>query len=222
MKISRSPVRLRFSMGYALVVGIAVPALVFLFLDTRHQRWAIAVVAAGAVLALVTFRGRRLTGWVQTLFGWIWRRRRAPETASKAAVGATVLPGDPVAVRWRGETLVALIELIARPFTPTVIVDGQARSEDVLDTAMLEQLLAVRRCRIRSDGVVVHAQHFGGCDRTDPVPGGDHVGLEVRAVHRQQLLQHRGVQHVLASGLTSRPTWSPPGTGSVRSHPRTC
>jgi type VII secretion protein EccE len=143
MRISRSPLRLRFSTGYALVVGIAVPALVFLVLDTHYQRWAIAVVAAAAVLALVTFRGRRLTGWVRTLFGWIGRRRRAPDTASKAVVGATVLPGDPVAVRWQGETLVALIELIARPFTPTVIVDGQARSEDALDTAMLEQLLAV-------------------------------------------------------------------------------
>ena len=93
MKISRSPLRLRFSTGYALVIGALVPALVFLILDTRHQRWAIAVVAA-AVLALVTVRGRRLTGWVQTLFRWIWRRRRAPDTASEAVVRATVLPGD--------------------------------------------------------------------------------------------------------------------------------
>ena len=59
MRMSRSPLRLRFSTGYALVTGALVPVLVFLFLDTRHQRWAIAVVAAAAALALVTFRGRR-------------------------------------------------------------------------------------------------------------------------------------------------------------------
>ena len=70
MKISRSPVRLRFSTGYALVVGIAVPALVFLFLDTHHQRWAISVVAAAAVLAPTACRkARRCSG-----FGAIARR----------------------------------------------------------------------------------------------------------------------------------------------------
>ena len=153
MRISRSPWRLRFSTGYALVIGAVVPVLVFLFLDTRHQRWAIAVVAVAAVLALVTFRGRRLTGWVRTLFGWIRRRRRPPETPSTAVIGATVMPGDRVAVRWQGENLVALIELLPRPFTPTVIVDGEARSEDVLDTAMLEQLLAVHCPDLEADVV---------------------------------------------------------------------
>jgi type VII secretion protein EccE len=188
MKISRNPVRLRFSMGYALVVGALVPALVLLFLDTRHQRWAIAVVAAAAVLALVTFRGRRLTGWVQTLFGWIWRRRRAPETASKAVVGATVLPGDPVAVRWQGETLVALIELIARPFTPTVIVDGQARSEDVLDTAMLEQLLAVHCPDLEAD-VVSAGYRIGSIASADVLSlYDDAVGSDPAPAHRRTWL----------------------------------
>ena len=153
MKISRSPWRLRFSSGYALVIGVLVPLLVALFLDTRHQRWAIAVVAAAAVLALVTYRGRRLTGWVPAFFTWIWRRRRPPESRSIPIVGATVPPADPVAVRWQGESLVALIALIPRPFTPTVIVDGQARSEDVLDTAMLEHLLAVHCPDLEADVV---------------------------------------------------------------------
>jgi type VII secretion protein EccE len=54
---------------------------------------------------------------------------------------AEVLPGDHVAVRWHDDHLVALIELVPRPFTPTVIVNGEAHTDDVVDTRLVEQLI---------------------------------------------------------------------------------
>ena len=45
------------------------------------------------------------------------------------------MPGDHVAVRWQGDYLISVIELVPRPFTPTVIVSGQAYTDDVVDTS---------------------------------------------------------------------------------------
>ena len=59
------------------------------------------------------------------MFSWRRRHRRAPDAPSEPAVGATVMPGDHVAVRWQGDYLMSVIELVPRPFTPTVIVDGR-------------------------------------------------------------------------------------------------
>lgn len=63
------------------------------------------------------------------------------------------MPGDHVAMRWHGESLCALIELIPRPFTPTVIVDRKARTDDVIDTRMLEQLLSLHCPDLEADVV---------------------------------------------------------------------
>lgn len=75
----------------------------------------------------------------------------APDSSSEPVVGATVKPGDHVAVRWQGEFLVAVIELIPRPFTPTVIVDGQAHTDDMLDTGLVEELLSVHCPDLEAD-----------------------------------------------------------------------
>lgn len=58
-----------------------------------------------------------------------------------------------MAVRWQGEHLVAVIDLIPRPFTPTVVVDGKANTDDVVDTRLLEQLLAVHGPDLEADVV---------------------------------------------------------------------
>ena len=145
--------RLRFSSGYALWVAALAPACVVLFLKTRYVWAGPTVVAVAVLLALITFRGRRLLGWVATFFAWLVRRRRPLDTPSEPVVGATVQPGDHVAVRWKGKVLVAVIELIPRPFTPTVIVEGKAHTDDVVDTRLLEQLLSVHCPDLEADVV---------------------------------------------------------------------
>lgn len=149
----RSPIGLRFSTAHTLLTAALAPPIIVLFLDTRHERLGIGVVAAIAILAVVTFRGRKLYGWVAALFAWIGRCRKSLEAPSEPVVGATVLPGDHVAVRWQGEFLVAVMELIPRPFTPTVVVDGKAHTDDVVDTRLVEELLALHCPDLEADVV---------------------------------------------------------------------
>ncbi|QLL07437.1 type VII secretion protein EccE [Mycobacterium vicinigordonae] len=147
----RNPVRLRFTTGHTLVLTVLMPLCILLFAPT-HYWWAgIVLVAVGAVVAFVTFFDRRLTGWVATVFAWLRRRRTPPDVPSEPEVGATVKPGDHVAVRWRRDHLIAVIELKPRPFTPTVIVDGVAHTDDVLDTRLLEHLLEVHCPELEAD-----------------------------------------------------------------------
>jgi type VII secretion protein EccE len=145
--------RLRFSSAYALWVTALAPLCILLFLKTRYLWAGPTLVAIAVLLALVTFRGRRLLGWVAAFFVWLVRRRRPLDTPSEPAVGATVQPGDHVAVRWKGKVLVAVIELIPRPFTPTVVVDGKANTDDVVDTRLLDQLLSVHCPDLEADVV---------------------------------------------------------------------
>ena len=146
-----NPIRLKFSTGHTLVLAVLAPAAILWFLPTRYWWAGIALAAAGAIVAFVTFFGRRLTGWVATVFAWLRRRRKPPDIPSEPEVGATVKPGDHVAVRWRRGHLIAVIELKPRPFTPTVIVDGQAHTDDVLDTRLLEHLLEVHCPDLEAD-----------------------------------------------------------------------
>lgn len=143
--------RLRFSSGHALWFAAIAPLCILLFMGTRYEWAGPTLVAVAAVVALVTFRGHRLTGWIGTACSWLVRRRREPDVPSEPAVGATVQPGEHVAVRWEGEVLVAVIELIPRPFTPTVIVDGHAHTDDVVDTRLLEQLLEINCPDLEAD-----------------------------------------------------------------------
>lgn len=133
-----SSIRFRVSTGHTLVVAVLAPPCIMMFLHMRYWWVGIALVALGVIVATVTFSGRRVTGWVATVFAWLRRRRRPPDVPSEPVVGATVKPGDHVAVRWRRDHLIAVIELKPRPFTPTVIVDGKAHTDDVLDTRLLD------------------------------------------------------------------------------------
>lgn len=144
---------LRFTTGHTVLAAALGPFVIALFLDTPYEPYAIAVVGLTVVVALITFRGRRLTGWVATLFASPWRHRVPLEPPSEPEVGATAMPGDHVAIRWQGESLCALIELIPRPFTPIVIVDGRARTDDVIDTRLVEQLLSVHCPDLEADVV---------------------------------------------------------------------
>jgi type VII secretion protein EccE len=143
--------RLRFTSGHALWVAALAPLCILLFMGSRYEWAGPTLVAVGAVLALVTFHGRRLTGWLWAMFAWLWRRRRPPDTPSEPVVGATVKPGDHVAVRWEGKCLVSVIELNPRPFTPTVIVDGRAHTDDVVETRLLQNLLTVNCPELEAD-----------------------------------------------------------------------
>ncbi|GJF15341.1 ESX-1 secretion system protein EccE1 [Mycolicibacterium cyprinidarum] len=133
---------LRFTTGHALWAATLIPACVLFFAQLDLLWLGIGLSALIAVAAVLTFRSRRLTGWVAALFAWRRRHRQPPTPPSEPAVGATVLPGDHVALRWQGDHIVSAIELIPRPFTPTVIVNGEAFTDDVLDTLLVENLLA--------------------------------------------------------------------------------
>ncbi|ACC43865.1 conserved hypothetical membrane protein [Mycobacterium marinum M] len=148
-----SSIRFRVSTGHTLVVAVLAPPCIMMFLHMRYWWVGIALVALGVIVATVTFSGRRVTGWVATVFAWLRRRRRPPDVPSEPVVGATVKPGDHVAVRWRRDHLIAVIELKPRPFTPTVIVDGKAHTDDVLDTRLLEDLLSVHCPDLEADVV---------------------------------------------------------------------
>ncbi|OBF13548.1 type VII secretion protein EccE [Mycobacterium sp. ACS4054] len=175
---------LRFSTVYALFLGVLAPPCILLFLKTRYPWAGPTIVGVAVLLALVTFRGRRLLGWVAAFFAWLVRRRRPLDTPSEPVVGATVQPGDHVAVRWKGKVLVAVIELVPRPFTPTVIVDGKANTDDVVDTRLLEQLLCVHCPDLEAD--VVSAGY-----RVAKTAAADVVGMYEQLVGSDPAPAHR-------------------------------
>ncbi|MGE2835362.1 type VII secretion protein EccE [Mycobacterium sp. SMC-4] len=132
---------LRFTTGHALGAAVLIPAVVLVFRPLDLLWLGITLAVLIGLGAVVTIRGRRVTGWVAALIAWRRRHRQPPPAPSEPAVGATVIPADHVAVRWQGEHLMSVIELVPRPFTPTVIVNGAAFTDDVLDTRVVEELL---------------------------------------------------------------------------------
>ena len=143
----------RITTGHLLGAAVLIPACLALFAP-QHLLWlGITLAVLIAVGAVLTVRGRRITGWVAAMFSW-WRRHRVvPDAPSEPAVGSTVMPGDHVAVRWQGDHLVAVIELVPRPFTPTVIVGGEAFTDDVVDTRLVEQLITAHCPDLEADVV---------------------------------------------------------------------
>ena len=144
---------LRFTTGHAIWAAALIPGCLLLFIRFDLLWLGVTLAMIIALAGLVTVRGRRLTGWIAALFSWRRRHRHAPGAPSAPAVGATVMPGDHVAVRWEGNHLVSLIELIPRPFTPTVIVNGEAFTDDVLDTRTVERLLEAHSPDVSADVV---------------------------------------------------------------------
>lgn len=154
----------RATTGHLLWAAVLIPAaiLVFAALDLLWVGITVAVIVA--VAAVLTVRGRRFSGWIAAIFAWRRRHAVAPAPPSEPAVGATVMPGDHVAVRWEGDHLVSVIELVPRPFTPTVIVGGEAFTDDVVDTKLVEDLISAHCPDLEAD--IVSAGHRVG--RTAP------------------------------------------------------
>ncbi|MBY0442622.1 MAG: type VII secretion protein EccE [Mycobacteriaceae bacterium] len=183
---------LRFSTGQSLVVASLAPIIILLFLNMGYTWLGITLVVLSAAVVVVSFRGRRLTGWVAAVFAWLWRRRKPVEPPSEPVVGATVKPGDHVAVRWQGDFLIAVIELLPRPFTPTVIVDGQVHTDNVLDTELVERLLSVLCPDLEAD--IVSAGHRVGKTASAEVVSlyEQIIGRDPAPVHRRTWIMLRG------------------------------
>lgn len=147
------PFGLRFTTGHTIWAAALIPACIALFLHLRLMWVGIAVAVVIAIASVLTIRGRRLSGWMVAIFSWRRRHRTEPSRPSEPAVGATVMPGDHVAVRWQGNYLIAVIELVPRAFTPTVIVGGEAHTDDILDTRLVEQLLEAHCPDLEADVV---------------------------------------------------------------------
>ena len=144
---------LRATTGHLLWAAVLIPAVIVLFAP-MHLMWlGITLAVVIALAAVLTVRGRRLAGWIVAIFSWRRRHRVAPEAPSESAVGSTVMPGDHVAVRWQDDYLQAIVELVPRPFTPTVIVGGEAFTDDVVDTRTVEQLLVAHCPDLEADVV---------------------------------------------------------------------
>ena len=144
---------LRFTTGHAIWAAALIPACILLFIQLDLLWLGITLAVITAIAAVLTVRGRRATGWVAAVFAWRRRHRNVPERPSEPAVGATVMPGDHVAVRWQDDYLVAAIELVPRPFTPTVIVNGKAFTDDVVDTRLVERLVEAHCPDLEADVV---------------------------------------------------------------------
>ncbi|BBX19330.1 type VII secretion protein EccE [Mycolicibacterium duvalii] len=143
----------RFSTGHAVGAAVLIPACILVFAAVDLLWLGVTLAVLIGLAALVTVRGRRVTGWLAALFAWRRRHRQPPPAPSEAAVGATVVPADHVAVRWHGDHLVSVIELVPRPFTPTVIVNGAAFTDDVIYTGLVEELLHAYCPDLRADVV---------------------------------------------------------------------
>lgn len=153
MKSLAAQFGLRMTTGHLMWAAVLIPACFAIFVPLGLLWVGVTVSVVIALIAVVTVRGRRLTGWIAALFSWRRRHRSTPPAPSEPAVGATVMPGDHVAVRWQGDHLMSAIELVPRPFTPTVVVNGQSFTDDVLDTALVERLIAAHCPELEADVV---------------------------------------------------------------------
>ena len=154
----------RFSTGHAVWTTILIPASVAICLHFKLLWLGVMLSVLIAIFSVLTIRGRRLTGWIRAVFSWRRRHRHSPDAASEPAVGSTVMPGDHVAVRWQGDYLLSVIELVPRPFTPSVIVNGNAITDDVVSTKLVEELLEAHCPDLEAD--IVSSGHRVG--RTAP------------------------------------------------------
>lgn len=143
----------RFTTGHGIWAATLIPACIAICMHFDLLWLGITLGALIALFSVLTIRGLRITGWVRAIFSWRRRHRSTPDIASEPAVGSTVMPGDHVAVRWQSDYLIAVIELVPRPFTPTVIVNGSAMTDDVVNTKLVERLLEAHCPDLEADVV---------------------------------------------------------------------
>lgn len=127
---------LHLSEAHLAIGAIAVLAVVF----SPLQVWAKVLLALPiALLSLVSFDGWLFTGWIGRALGI--RRPTREQAPSETDRGSIAFPGEDVAVRWDGPDLVGLVAVHARPLGATVVVNGQALHDDVVDTRVVEESL---------------------------------------------------------------------------------
>ncbi|HTM84070.1 MAG TPA: type VII secretion protein EccE, partial [Mycobacterium sp.] len=143
----------KFTTGHGIWAAALIPGCIALCLYLDLLWLGIALAVLIAIFSVLTIRGRRLTGWIVAIFSWRRRHRSTPDVASEPAVGATVMPGDHVAVRWQGDYLISVIALVPRAFTPTVIVNGGAVTDDTVSTKLVEELLKAHCPDLEADVV---------------------------------------------------------------------
>ena len=84
---------LRFTTGHALWAAVLIPASVLMFAAMDMMWLGITLAVIIGLAAVVTVRGRRLTGWVAALFAWRRRHRHGPtaSTGKASPRGATAV-----------------------------------------------------------------------------------------------------------------------------------
>jgi hypothetical protein len=139
MKNPSSFIGVRITSGHLQWTAVLIPAVLVPFVYA-HLTWLAIVLSVLILLATtVTVRSRCATGWIAAVIAWRRRRASAPIAPSEPAVGATVMPGDPVAVRWQGEHLVSIIDLVAHPFTSAGCRVGRTAQASLV--ALYDQLV---------------------------------------------------------------------------------
>ena len=95
-----------------------------------------------AVLMLIAFDNRLASDWLRLAAAISTSRRQLP-AISVADRGFMAMPGDDVAVRWEGDTVVALVALHPRPFTHTVVLNsGRTLHADTVSTAAITNIVS--------------------------------------------------------------------------------
>ncbi len=110
---------------------------------TRYWWAGIALASLSVIVAtVITFYGRRITGWVAAVYAWLQRRRRPPD--SLICQNLPVVRGHREARRSRcagkAEFLKCVIESsFPDHSTPTVIRRRTIPTDDMLDTGLVEE-----------------------------------------------------------------------------------
>ena len=74
---------LRFTTGHAIWAAVLIPASILLFIQLDLLWLGITLSVIIALAAVLTIRGRRLTGWVAAVFAWRRRHRNGPDRPSE-------------------------------------------------------------------------------------------------------------------------------------------
>ena len=137
--MTASVLGLKLATGQALVAAAVAPALLALGAAMGRLWLGIVLSVLALGLGLVAVRGRTATGWSGSLFVAAppdgRRRRRRNRSWALPSCPATTSRCVGTIRKW------SLIELVPRPYTPSVMVDHHCFTDDVIDTALVERLL---------------------------------------------------------------------------------
>lgn len=151
-----------------------------------------------AAISLVSFDGWLASYWLRRAVATrIKPRVPAP---SETELGAIAFPGEDVAVRWDDDELVALVAVTAATASPTVVVNGQALHNDVIDTRLVQESL--RRSDLGTEGVCADVVSAGWrVSPTAPAPifgwGQELLGADPAPALRRSWIEVRVIPHLV-------------------------